>query len=292
MTEQRDLARALRERVLVADGAMGTMLYASGLQPGTPPELWNRDNPAAVAAVHEAYVAAGADVVLTNTLGGSRLKLQRFGLGDEAPALCRAGGQLARRAAGDAAFVFGSIGSLGELLQPLGLLTFQEAHDAFAEQAAALAEGGVDAILFETMSDVEEARAGIRGAHAATSLPVVCTFSFDRGRRSMMGVGAAEVAPLWDEGLLAIGANCGRSLEDTLAVVEEMRRLLPDATLMAKPNAGVPTLGADGRTHFDVGPEGMAAFARRYLDQGVRIIGGCCGSTPAHIAALARVVGK
>lgn len=291
MTSRHDaIAAALQQRVLVADGAMGTMLHAAGLPAGIPPEAWNRDNPDAVRAVHAAYIAAGADIVLTNTLGGMRLKLERHGLGAEVVAINRAAASLAREAAGDDHFVFGSMGSTGELLQPLGLLTFDEAQGGYSEQAAALAAGGADAILLETMSDVEEARAGIRGAHAACDLPVVCTFSFDRGQRSMMGVGAEQVAELWSEGLLAIGANCGRSLEDTLAVVARLRELLPDAVLMAKPNAGVPTLGADGRTHFDVGPDEMADFVVRFLDLGVRIVGGCCGSTPQHIAAMARRV--
>ncbi|MHB0878837.1 MAG: homocysteine S-methyltransferase family protein, partial [Anaerolineae bacterium] len=279
-----DIASALAQRVLVADGAMGTMLHAAGLTAGTPPEAWNLDNPDAVRAVHAAYIAAGADIVLTNTIGGSGHKLARHGLGSQAAAINRAAAALARQAAGDGHFVFGSIGSTGELLQPLGLLTFAQARDTYAAQAEALAAGGADAILLETMSDIQEAHAGIEGARIGCGLPVVCTFSFDRGQRSMMGVGAEQVAELWPEGLLAIGANCGRSLEDTLAVVARLRALLPTATLMAKPNAGVPTLGADGRTHFDVGPEEMADFVVRFLDLGVRIVGGCCGSTPAHIA--------
>jgi 5-methyltetrahydrofolate--homocysteine methyltransferase len=310
MWERQDLTAALRQRVLLADGAMGTMLQAAGLPPGTLPELWNRDEPERVRAVHRAYLAAGSDVILTNsfggsrvklaratpangsdavttnTLGGSRVKLERAGLGEAAPELCRLAAQLGREAAGDGAYVFGSIGPTGELLSPLGTLSFDEARDAFAEQAAALAGGGADAILVETMSDVEEARAAIQGAHTGCSLPVICTFSFDRGRRTMMGVGAQQVTGLWDEGLLAIGANCGRSLEETLAVITDLHALLPDAWLMAKPNAGVASLGADGKTHFDVGPGGMAAFVPCYLEQGVRIIGGCCGSTPAHIRAI------
>lgn len=287
---QRDLARALAQRVLVADGAMGTMLFAAGLPAGTPPEAWNVDNPDAVRAVHEAYIAAGADIILTNSIGGTGRKLGHYGLAGQAPAISKAAATIARQAAGDGRFVFGSMGSTGELLQPLGLLTFEQARDTYAEQAAALAAGGADAILLETMSDVEEARAGIQGAHAACSLPVVCTFSFDRGQRSMMGAGADQVADLWSEGLLAIGANCGRSLEDTLAAMARFRELLPDAILMAKPNAGVPSLGSDGRPHFDVGAEEMAAFMRRYLDLGARIVGGCCGSTPTHITAIRKMM--
>jgi len=284
----RDLAKAIHERVLVADGAMGTMLYAAGLPAGMAPELWNRQNPGAVRSVHAAYIAAGSDIILTNSFSGTRINLRRHGLEAEAPELCRLAAEIARQEAGDRVYVFGSMGPTGELLEPLGTLSFDEARDAYAEQAEALAAGGVDAILCETMSDVTEGRAAIQGAHLGCSLPVICTFSFDAGRRSMMGASAAQVAGLWEEGLLLIGANCGHSLEDTLAVISEMHSLLPGVPLMAKPNAGVPSLGADGLSHFDVGPEEMAAFAPRYLEQGVRIIGGCCGSTPAHIAAIVK----
>ncbi len=267
---------------------MGTMLQAAGLGPGMLPELWNREKPEAILAVHTGYVEAGADVLVANTFGATRIHLRRHGLEEQVAELNKLGIALAREAAGPDRLVFGDVSSTGTLLEPLGTLSFVEARDTYAEQAAALEEGGADAILIETMMDLNEARAAIQAAHSATNLPVICTFSFQKGGRTMMGAGAAQVAELWDEGLAVIGANCGYSLEDTLGVVQELRRLLPDATLMAKPNAGVPTLGADGRTHFDVGAEAIGAFSTRYLDAGVRIIGGCCGSTPAHIAAIAR----
>ncbi len=290
MRDSTRLTDALRDRVLVADGAMGTMLQAAGLGPGIAPELWNRDRPEAVLAVHAAYVAAGADLIVSNTFGGTRIKLARYGLADEMAELNTLGVQLAREAVGTEGIVLGDLGSTGELLEPLGTLTFSQAREAYAEQVEALAAGGADAIILETMLDVQEARAGILGAHDVCDLPVICTFSFDRNRRTIMGATTAAVAELWAEGLALIGANCGHSLESNLAAVAELREHLPGATLMAKPNAGVPALGEDGRTHFDVGPEEMAAFARRFLDQGVRIIGGCCGSTPAHIAAIAKMV--
>ena len=289
MQDESRLGLALKERVLVADGAMGTMLHAAGLEPGTPPELWNRDRPEAVRAVHAAYVQAGADAILTNTLGGTRIKLSRFGLEDQVAELNRLAVQLARQEAGPDRFVLGDVGSTGVLLEPLGPLPLSQARDAYAEQAEALEAGGADAIIVETMIDIEEARAAIQGAHQGCSLPVICTFSFGPRARTMMGAGPEQVAELWQEGLLLIGANCGHTLEDTLAAITQLRQLLPQAPLMAKPNAGVPVLGEDGRTHFNVGPEEMASFSIRYLDAGVRVIGGCCGSTPEHIAAIARV---
>jgi 5-methyltetrahydrofolate--homocysteine methyltransferase len=290
MPSEGELAKAILEGVLVADGAMGTMLQAAGLPAGTPPELWNEENPTAVLAVHRAYVEAGADLLLTNTFGANRLKLSRYGLAEQVGALCRRAATIARQAAGPGRFVLGDLGPTGLLLEPYGQLTEAEARAAFAEQARALAEGGVDAILVETMADPAEARAAIAGAHEGCDLPVICTFSFDRGRRTMMGAGAQALAALWGEGLLCIGANCGYSLEDTLAVIKELHSLLPEAPLVAKPNAGVPRLGEDGQTHFDVGPAEMARFVPEYLAAGVRIIGGCCGSTPEHIAAIALAV--
>jgi len=288
MAEQSRLARLLSQRILVADGAMGTMLQDAGLQPGTPPEVWNRDRPEAVRAVHAAYLRGGADLLGANTFTATRLQLERHGLADKVAELNRLGVELARMEAGPERLVFGDMTSTGALLEPFGTLSFAEARDAYAEQAEALAAGGPDAILIETMMDVNEGRAAIQGVHDATDLPVICTFSFQKGGRTVMGAGPAEVAQLWQEGLAAIGANCGHNLQDTLAVVEELRRLLPEATLMAKPNAGVPVLGEDGRTHFDVDPEPMGAFSVRFLDAGARIIGACCGSTPDHIAAIAR----
>lgn len=288
MQDESRLLRALAERVLVADGAMGTMLQAAGLEPGTAPEVWNRDRPDAVRAVHAAYVKAGADVILTNTLGATSIKLARFGLEGQVAELNRLGVELARDEAGPDRFVLGDVSSTGTLLEPLGPLAFDQARDAFAQQAEALAAGGADAIIVETMIDLQEARAAIQGAHQGCSLPVICTFSFGPKARTLMGAGPAQVAELWEEGLALIGANCGHSLEDTLSAVAQLHDLLPQAPLMAKPNAGTPVLGEDGDTHFDVGPEQMAAFATRYLDVGVRVIGGCCGSTPEHIAAIAR----
>lgn len=287
MAERSRLEQCLSQRILVADGAMGTMLQEAGLAPGTPPELWNRERPDAVRAVHAAYVAAGADLVVANTFTATRLQLERHGLGDRVTELNRLGVELARLEAGPDRLVFGDMTTTGQLLEPYGTLTFDQARDTYAEQAKALADG-VDAIIIETMMDVNEARAAIQAVHQVTDVPVICTFSFQKGGRTMMGAGAAQVAELWDEGLTVIGANCGHNLDDTLAVVQELHRLLPEATLMAKPNAGVPVLGADGRTHFDLGPEAMGTYSVRYLDAGARIIGACCGSTPDHIAAIAR----
>ena len=278
--------------VLIADGATGTMLLQAGLPRGVPPERWNLDNPEAVRQVCQSYVEAGANVVLTNTFGGSRPRLKKDQLDGRVAEINQAAARLAREAAGDRAFVFGDIGPTGELLKPVGKFEYAEAESAFAEQAAALAEGGADAILIETMSDLKEARAAVEGAKKATSLPILITFSFDTHGRTMMGVKPAQAAKeMWALGVAAVGANCGRTLSETLTAIQEMRAALPEAVLMAKPNAGLPRPDREGQSTYDVTPEVMADYALKFVEQNVKIFGGCCGSTPAHIRAVAEKLG-
>jgi 5-methyltetrahydrofolate--homocysteine methyltransferase len=272
---------------LTADGATGTMLQQAGLPAGSAPERWNLENPDAIRALHQGYIDAGADMVLTNTFGGSRVKLEREGLGSKASEINRAAALLAREVAGEDHFVLGDIGPTGQLIEPLGPLSYAEAVDTFAEQAAGLAAGGVDAILIETMSDLNEAKAAVEGVKRATTLPVLVTMSFDTRGRTMMGVKPAKaIKELWPLGLAAVGANCGRTLTETLTAIEEMRQTLPEAVLMAKPNAGLPHL-EDGNSVYDVTPEIMAEYAHKFAAQGVKIFGGCCGSNPTHIRAIA-----
>lgn len=272
---------------LTADGATGTMLQQAGLPAGSAPERWNLENPDAIRALHQGYIDAGADMVLTNTFGGSRVKLEREGLGSKASEINRAAALLAREVAGEDHFVLGDIGPTGQLIEPLGPLSYAEAVDTFAEQAAGLAAGGVDAILIETMSDLNEAKAAVEGVKRVTTLPVLVTMSFDTRGRTMMGVKPAKaIKELWPLGLAAVGANCGRTLTETLTAIEEMRQTLPEAVLMAKPNAGLPHL-EDGNSVYDVTPEIMAEYAHKFAAQGVKIFGGCCGSNPTHIRAIA-----
>jgi methionine synthase I (cobalamin-dependent) len=284
------LDRLSQPGILVADGATGTMLQQAGLPSGAAPERWNLENPQAVRALHRAYIDAGADIVLTNTFGGSRPKLSKDGLGDQAREINRAAARLAREVAGDKAIVLGDIGPTGRLLEPLGDLPVAEAVSAFAEQAAGLAEGGVDAIIIETMSDLEEAKAAVEGVKQVTDLPILVTMSFDTRGRTMMGVKpATAVKALWSMGVAVVGANCGRTLSETLAAVTEMRQAMPEAVLMAKPNAGLPHLDG-GESVFDVTPEVMAEYALKFSAVGVKIMGGCCGSGPDHIQAIARAL--
>ena len=272
---------------LTADGATGTQLQQAGLPVGAAPERWNLENPDAVRALHRGYLDAGADIILTNTFGGSPIKLEREGLAGQASQINRAAALLAREMAGPDRFVFGDIGPTGQLLEPIGPLSYAAAVAAFAEQAAALASGGVDAILIETMSDLNEAKAAVEAARQATNLPILVTMSFDTRGRTMMGVKpAVAIKELWPLGLAAIGANCGRTLTETLTAVQEMRQAVPEAVLMAKPNAGLPHLEGS-QSVYDVSPEVMAEYALKFADLGVKIFGGCCGSNPAHIRAVA-----
>jgi 5-methyltetrahydrofolate--homocysteine methyltransferase len=276
-------------KILIADGATGTMLMSAGLPAGAAPELWNVERPEQIIALHRAYLQAGSQIILTNTFGGSRIKLDKFGLGDRVHEFNLAAVSLAKQASQGSAFVAGDIGPSGELMQPMGPLTYEVALRAFAEQATALAEGGVDLIWVETMTDLSEAKAAVAGARQVTDLPIFCTLSFGRKARTMMGASANQAAQeLWPLGLDAIGANCGEGLEMIPEVLRQMREVLPDAPLIAKPNAGLPKL-VDGQTTYDLGPYDFAVQMKEFLAMGAQVIGSCCGSSPAYIAALSGI---
>jgi methionine synthase I (cobalamin-dependent) len=280
---------------VVADGAMGTMLMANGLEFGDPPELWNLEHPEIIRRVQRGYLDAGAQVVLTNTFGGSRLRLELHGRADRVEQLNRTAAVLARveaDAAGRPAIVAGDIGPSGQIMAAIGgTLTPEEARDVFAEQARALVAAGVDAIWVETMSDLSEAIAAIQGAHdAAPRLPVIATMSFDTRGHTMMGVSPERAAEaLLDAGAAAVGGNCGNGPEELVPVIEKMRAAFPDAVLVAKGNVGAPQLvGMD--VTYPTTPETMAGFAIRFRDAGATIIGACCGSTPPHLRAMAEAL--
>jgi len=272
-------------RPLVSDGAMGTMLQAKGLESGACPELWNVENPEAVLSIHRAYREAGCDILQTNTFGGSRIKLAKYGLEGRMAELNRAGAALARQIAGEDLYVAASMGPTGEFIEPLGDLSFDAAVEIFREQALALAEGGADVLLFETFSDLQELQAGIEGA-SATGLPVMCTMAFDTGGKTMMGVSPADFAWMLAPRVAAVGANCGGGPEEMLPIVTEMMSTTESA-LIAQPNAGIPQL-VEGRTVFPATPATMAVYAERFARLGVRIIVGCCGTTPEHLRAIAQ----
>lgn len=287
-----DWKAMLRDRgVLVADGAWGTFLADLGLPAGLAPERWNADRPDAVEQVARAYVDAGADVILTNTFGGSRFKLAQHGLADRAAELNRLGAEISRRAAGSRALVFASVGPTGEMLEPLGTATEADLVDAFAEQIAALASGGADGFCIESMSDLGEALAALKAARRVSDRPVVVSMTFDRGARgyaTMMGVRPDQAArALTEAGATIVGSNCGNGIRNMVEVARLMRPAT-DRPLWMKANAGVPQL-VDGRTVFRETPDDMAAHVPALIDAGAAIIGGCCGATPEHIRRMAQV---
>lgn len=287
------LAHLLAQRLfLVADGAMGTNLFLRGLATGDAPELWNVEHADRVSEVHRGFVEAGSDLFLTNTFGCNRHRLKLHKLEARVHELNRAGALLARAvadAAGRPVVVAGSMGPTGELLQPLGALAFDEARDAFAEQARGLAAGGVDVLWIETMSAADEVEAAVAGA-ATTGLPIVATMTFDTNGRTMMGVTPAEAVGLAHRLLprpVAFGSNCGTGPAELVASILGLAKASAAGAdvLIAKGNCGIPQY-EDGKIKFTGTPELMAEYARLARDAGARIIGACCGSEPKHIAAM------
>ncbi len=286
------LARLLHDRpYLLADGATGTNYFSMGLQTGDAPELWNVEHPERVADLHERFIAAGADIILTNSFGGTRHRLKLHGSEKRVGELNEAAARIARAvadAAGGEVVVAGDMGPTGELFKPLVVLDFDSGRAAFAEQAEALARGGADVIWIETLSSREEVEAAVAGA-ATTGLPVVCTASFDTNGHTMMGLSPGDLAGLCT-GLapppIAYGANCGVGAAETVTCMLALRdAAAPDAALVIKANCGIPEY-INSAIHYSGTPELMADYARLARDLGARIIGGCCGTTPEHLAAM------
>ncbi|MFN2105676.1 MAG: homocysteine S-methyltransferase family protein [Candidatus Promineifilaceae bacterium] len=280
--------------IVIADGAMGSRLMAAGMPIGQAPELWNVENPEAVRDVHRSYVEAGSQIILSNSFGGSRATLGRNGLHERTSELNQAAAENARSVA-DAAphpvAVGGSIGPSGEMFAPFGPLDADSGRELFAEQAAALAAGGVDVLWIETMSDLNEVQAAVAGCRqAAPHLPVVTTMSFDRKGRTMMGTTPQQaLETLKPLGVIALGGNCGNGPDEVLGVIEKIHALDPAVVLVAKANAGMPRLES-GRTIYDAGPQEMGVYAVQARENGARIIGACCGSTADHIRAIAEAL--
>jgi len=283
--------------VLVIDGGYGTELFAAGLANGACPELWNDTHADTVRRIHKGYFDAGSQIVETNTFGGTRLKLNEYRIGDRTRELNERGARLARSVAPAHGFVAGSIGPTSRLpaeYEPLGDTTDEEYFEAFREQAAALAEGGVDLFAVETMMFPQEARAAVRACKAVAELPVMATMFFqfeelhDRDR-TMWGESPGEVATtLLAAGADAVGMNCGRGPDRAVVIIREMRAVT-GAPLVAYPNAGLPITQGD-RVTYELGPEEMAKDYPALLDAGAGIVGACCGSNPAHIRRIAEVV--
>ena len=279
-------------KVLVADGSTGANLQRMGLKPGVAPEELVFDQPELLLELETAFVEAGSDVILTCTFGGTRQRMKGSKYAGRVPEVNLRAAELARQAASTRADVLvgGSLGPTGMLLKPYGPLSPEEAFDAYQEQARALAEGGVDLMVIETQFALEEADAALKAVQSVTDLPTIVSFSYDRGTRTMMGVKPSDVIKRYkDLGAALVGANCGTTLENMEKVIQEYAATEPGFPLWIKPNAGLPRV-EDGVTLFDVTPTQMAEFAKRSIPLGARVVGGCCGNTPGHIAAIVKAV--
>ncbi|HWF98051.1 MAG TPA: betaine--homocysteine S-methyltransferase [Steroidobacteraceae bacterium] len=278
---------------LLADGAMGSNLFARGLTSGEAPELWNTEHPQRIRELQGSFIEAGADIILTNSFGGTRHRLKLHQAEDRVAQLNEAAARIARAEADRAdrvVLVGGSMGPTGEILEPLGPLSPAEARQSFAEQAEALARGGADILWIETMSSAEETEAAIDGARR-TGLPIIATLSFDTNGRTMMGITPAELAGLSQKHhLAACGSNCGVGAAELAASIVNLAAAAdPSTILVAKANCGIPQY-VDGAIQFNGTPELMAEYARLALDAGARIIGGCCGTTPEHLRVMRRAL--
>lgn len=279
--------------VVPLDGAWGTELSRRGLPAGTAPELWNLEQPERVAEVPRAYAEAGARIVLTNTFGGSRCKLEKNGLAAHVAEINRTGARISRNAVPRDVLVCASVGPTGEFLEPLGDIPPAAMEDIFAEQIAALIEGGADMIVVETMTDLEETLCAVRAAkRLAPSMPVVASMTFDKGARgyaTMMGVTPAHAAAqLAEHGADIIGTNCGHGVEQMIEIVGELRANT-NKPLWARPNAGLPQL-VNGVTVFPDSPDNMAKKIPALVEAGATFIGGCCGTTPEHIQYMVKAL--
>jgi methionine synthase I (cobalamin-dependent)/5,10-methylenetetrahydrofolate reductase len=280
---------ALNTRVLVCDGAVGTMLYAKGVFINKSFDALNLSSPELVGEVHEEYVRAGADVIETNTFGANRMKLGSFGIGDKLYEINKRGAMIARQAAGDRAYVAGSIGPLGVRIEPWGKTGVDEARDAFEEQARALAEGGVDLFVLETFRDLNEIGAAIDAVRRVSDLPIVAQMTTEEDGNTLDGTPPERFAPeLERRGATVIGVNCAVGPAPMLETIERMAAVTK-LKLSAQPNAGRPR-DVEGRNLYLCSPEYMASYARRFVLHNVRVVGGCCGTTPEHIRQIKAAV--
>ena len=288
------LERLNTGEIMVADGATGTNLQDMGVKAGTPPEDLVMDDPDTILKLETAFVEAGSDIILTCTFGGTALRMKESRYADRAQEVNVRAVKLARKAAskGENVLVAGSMGPTGALMKPFGPLTPEEVTATYAEQAKALAEGGVDLLLIETMFAFDETDAAFEGARSVTDLPIVVSFSYDRGVATMMGVKPKKVIGKYQEmGAALVGANCGTTLENMEKIITEYGETAPDFPLWAKPNAGLPRMDVETNiATYDVTPEEMGEYARKYVALGARVVGGCCGSTPEHLAGIVKAV--
>lgn len=280
-------------QILIADGATGTNLLARGLPRGATAETWVLEQPEQIIRLHRDFIASGANILLTSTFSATSLRLAGSPLEGRAVQINQRAVELARRAASGASIlVAGSLGPVGQLLKPYGPIEPEAAAQAYAEQAQALSAAGADLLVIETQYDLAEAKAAIQGVRSVSTLPLVCSFSYDRGRRTMMGVSPSQMArELTGLGVDMVGINCGRSLEENLENLRELRQAT-SLPIWFKPNAGLPRIDAQGNAFYEVTPEAMGSQVKLWLDAGAWVVGGCCGTTPDHLRQIAQAVQK
>jgi len=282
-------------RILISDGAWGTYLYEKGLLPGECPELWNLDRPDDVLDIARSYIDAGSDVIETNSFGANAFKLKSYGLEAKVKDINIAAAAISRKAAGQGKRVLGSMGPTGKIMM-MGDVTTEELYNAFREQAISLREGGADALVIETMSDLDEAVIAVRACKENTSAEVICTMTFEKTAddafHSMMGITPAQMTTgLIEAGVDIIGANCGTGIKNMIGIVKEIRTISADIPVLIHANAGAP-IYQDGKTVFPETPLQMAGYLDVLIDAGANIIGGCCGTTPEHIRVIADLIKK
>ena len=291
-----DFLKVLSNRkVLVSDGAWGTLLMREGLKSGDCPEKWNRDYPERVGAVAKAYVDAGADIIETNSFGGTRIKLDHYGLGDQAMDLNTRAAEISRKAAGNRVFVMGSLGPTGKMLitEEIGE---SQMFDAFAEQGMGLEKGGADLLIIETMTDLQEAGIAVSACLENTDLPLVCSMSFENAGldqfSTMMGVTPARMVEVQlDSGVKVLGSNCGKGTREMLGVAQQLRKATADFPLLIQANAGIPVY-QEGEARFPDEPGDWHEYILHLLALNINIIGGCCGTNPGFIRNIRDWVDK
>ncbi|MTI54602.1 MAG: homocysteine methyltransferase [Geosporobacter ferrireducens] len=287
IVKKQEFYKRLEKEILIFDGAMGTMLQQSGLKTGECPEAFNLNREEAIYQIHRQYVEAGCKIIQTNTFGANRIKLSLYGLADQVAPINQKGAAIARMAAGEDCLVAGDIGPIGKLMAPLGPLSYEEAYHAFYEQALALIQGGVDLINIETMSDIQEAKIAVIAAKDAGDVPVICTMTFQKDMRTLTGTDPETAATILEAlDVAVLGANCSFGPDLMIDILDRMNKVT-SKPLIVQPNAGLPKL-VNGETLFDLSPEAMSAYSKALVAAGVNIIGGCCGTTPLHMQAIAK----
>lgn len=291
----KSLIERLNEEVLVCDGAMGTMLMQKGMPLCACPDYWGVKNKRILSSVHKAYIDSGADIIITNTFGANSIKLGKFKLQKKAEEINKRAVEIAKNAAKEKAYVFGDIGPTGGYLKPVGDIELEEMQKVFAKQAKALAEAGVDAIILETMSDLEELKAAIMAVKENVKLPLIASMTFRRtenkGFRTTSGITIPQfVSDSLLSGCDVIGANCSLTIKDMAELILEMKPL-SSSFLIAQPNAGMPKL-INNKTAYEESPDEFAGYISKLIKAGANIIGGCCGTTPEHIKKIKEALNR